>query len=102
MSANAITDLDFGINSIDKGLREQAIKVIEDLGLEPVQAIRLFLQEIAENKTLPFSLNKQEAARKKFQLAFNRMSEIAEQNGMFEMSLEEINAEIAEVRKEAK
>ena len=44
---------------------------------------------------------KQEVARKKFLSAFARMTKIAEENGISEMSLEEINAEIAAVRKEA-
>lgn len=107
MSANTMSSLDFGINNIDIALREQAIKVIEDFGLEPVQAIKLFLQEIAENKSLHFDFNakkeaeKQEVARKKFLSAFARMTKIAEENGISEMSLEEINAEIAAVRKEA-
>ena len=42
---------------LDDVLKASAYSVIEQYGLTPTQAVRMFLNEIAHTKTIPLSLN---------------------------------------------
>ena len=42
---------------LDDDLKASAYSVIEQYGLTPTQAVRMFLNEIAHTKTIPLSLN---------------------------------------------
>ncbi|WP_037586542.1 type II toxin-antitoxin system RelB/DinJ family antitoxin [Stenoxybacter acetivorans] len=40
---------------MDESLKERAFPVIESYGLTPAQAVKLFLNQIADTKTIPLS-----------------------------------------------
>ena len=88
---------------IDEKLKAEATDIYERLGLDLSTAIRIFLTRSVEEKGIPFSMRlkkdnyKAEAAVK----AMREMSKIAEANGVADMTLEEINAEIDAARNEA-
>lgn len=44
---------------IDKDLKEKAFSVLESYGLTPSQAIKLFLNQVADTKTVPISFDYQ-------------------------------------------
>lgn len=44
---------------IDKDLKEKAFSVFESYGLTPSQAIKLFLNQVADTKTVPLSFDYQ-------------------------------------------
>lgn len=44
---------------IDKDLKEKAFSVLESYGLTPSQAIKLFLNQVADTKTVPLSFDYQ-------------------------------------------
>lgn len=46
---------DITFTNIDENLRDRAFRVIEENGLTPSKAFKLFLEKIAELKTVPFS-----------------------------------------------
>ena len=44
---------------IDKDIKNQAFKVIEDYGLTPSMVLKAFLKQIADRKILPLSFDYQ-------------------------------------------
>ena len=46
---------------LDQDLKERAFSIIESYGLTPAQAIKLFLNQIAETKAVPISLDYQQS-----------------------------------------
>ena len=87
---------------VDDTLKQQAATVFENFGGDTTSAVRSFLQQavtansVSFTMTLPQTPYKAEKGRK----ALLEMNEIAERNGLSDMSLDEINAEIAAARRE--
>lgn len=86
---------------IDEDLKKQATKVYEELGMDLSTAIRIFLKRSVMTHGMPFNLIIDEAGIKAMQ-AMDEMSRISAENGNDKMTLEEINKEIEEARKEIK
>lgn len=42
---------------IEQDLRDKAFSVLENYGLAPAQAIKLFLKQVADTQTVPLSFN---------------------------------------------
>ena len=87
---------------IDNHLKEEASKIYAQLGLDLPTAIRIFLTRSVQVRGIPFimqlpdnelDLNSQAAVS-----AMKRMSQTAVENGISDMTLDEINAEIEAVR----
>ena len=87
---------------VDNQLKEEASKIYAQLGLDLPTAIRIFLKRSVQVRGIPFimqlsdnelDLNSQAAVS-----AMKRMSQTALENGVSEMTLDEINAEIDAVR----
>lgn len=88
---------------VEEGLRSQAAAIYEDLGIDLQTAVRIFLKRSVMENGLPFgmTLNKKgDAAVEAGMKAIQNMRESAERSGLSDMSLDEINAEIAAVRTE--
>lgn len=89
---------------MDTELRDDANKLFDSLGLDMSTAIRMFLKKCLAENGIPFSVR----ARKKTYKSpegIAMMLELqreAEENGSSNMSLDEINAEIAAARAERK
>ena len=87
---------------IDDELKLKAVSVYEKLGIDLSSAIRMFLKRSVMVNGIPFSMilddknYDSEAATK----AMKNMNESAKKKGTSEMTLDEINAEIAAYRKE--
>ena len=85
---------------IDANLKQEASEIYSQLGLDLPTAIRMFLKRSVQVRGIPFSMilpdedYKAEAAI----AAMKRMSKDAEKADIADMTLEEINAEIAAVR----
>ena len=86
---------------VDEQTKIKANIVFEDLGLDMSTAIRMFLKKVIEVRGIPFSpLLSEEEKNRQFKEAFDALCEQARQNGLSNMTLEEINAEIKATRKE--
>jgi DNA-damage-inducible protein J len=85
---------------IDDTLRKEASDVYSQLGLDLPTAIRMFLTRSVQVRGIPFSMILPEEDYKATAAvaAMTRMSSDAEKAGVADMTLEEINAEIAAVR----
>lgn len=86
---------------VDEQLKEDVTAIYEELGMDLATAIRIFLKRSVQEKGIPFSMKLTDIQRgKKAVSAMRRMSQAAEENGIADMSLEEINQEIQAVREE--
>ena len=87
---------------IENSLLEEATKVYERYGLDLNTAITLFLQRCIEVNGLPFSSVLDKKPCSNGIEILKQMQKIAEENGTSNMTLEEINEEIAKARAERK
>ena len=87
---------------IDDTLKNEASKVFENLGIDTSTAVRMFLKRAVLDNGIPFrmTLPKESYSAERGYRAMKELSENAEKNGLSEMTLEEINAEIEASRKE--
>lgn len=84
---------------VDEQLKEDVTNIYEELGMDLPTAIRIFLKRSVQEKGIPFGMKLADIQRdNKAVSAMQRMSQAAEDNGIADMSLEEINQEIQAVR----
>ena len=85
---------------IDDNLRKEASDVYSQLGLDLPTAIRMFLTRSVQVRGIPFSMILPEESYKATAAvaAMKRMSSDAENAGVADMTLDEINAEVEAVR----
>lgn len=86
---------------IDDDLKTQATMVYDQLGIDLSTAVRMFLKKSVAVNGIPFEV-KNEYRRDRAVAALNECRTLSEENGNSNMSLEDINAEIAAYRKERK
>lgn len=88
---------------VDTALKEQAAKIFEELGIDLSTAIRMFLKRSVLDNGIPFSMtrpkNNCDYVMSRGERALRKLNEEAERNGLSDMTLEEINAEIDAVRR---
>ena len=76
----------------------KAIRILDRLGLSLPSYLRMCVSRLNHENGIPFSM-KIEAENNSGINALKRASRIAEEYGIADMSLDEINTEIAEARK---
>ena len=89
---------------IDDSLKNQAAEVFDNLGIDTSTAVRMFLKRVVKENGIPFSMtlpSKPYVAERGYE-AMLEMNKIAKENGLSDMSLDEINTEIESSRKERK
>lgn len=87
---------------VDNSLKERASTIYEGLGIDLSTAVRMFLKRSVLVGGIPFSMTlpRSEYKAERALRAMQEISEAAERNGLADMSLDEINAEIDAARKE--
>ena len=73
----------------------------EQFGMSANTAINIFVRTVIRTKSIPFPIQVDDDARAQAQAAFKRICDTARENNV-EMTLDEINDEIRESRKERK
>ena len=81
----------------DETTRIQAARICEKLGIDLPTYMRMCISRLVQENGIPFSMKLDGDGESP---AMKAASRIAEENGIADMSLEEINAEIAEARKQ--
>ena len=93
---------------VDDKLKDDVSAIYDQLGLDLSTAVRIFFKRTVAEQGIPFTMklnydSKRSNARKRIpqeiMLAMQEMSDSAEKNGVSDLRLEEINAEIQSVRK---
>ena len=87
---------------VEDSLKEEAAKVFENLGIDTSTAVRMFLRRAVMENGIPFrmTLPKTPYVSDRGYRAMMEIGESAEKNGISDMSLDEINAEIDASRRE--
>lgn len=83
----------------DETERTEATQILDQLGLDMPSYLRMCVSRLVRDRGIPFSMKIDEESENKGVSAMKRASRIAEENGISDMTLDEINAEIAEARK---
>ncbi len=88
---------------IDEDLKKEASNLFEQLGLDISSAVRMFLKRAVLESGIPFNINipKTRYKAERGYKALLELGKISELNGNSNMTLDEINAEIKQARKEA-
>jgi DNA-damage-inducible protein J len=84
---------------VDESERAEAAQICSHLGIDLPTYLRMCMTRLVKVKGIPFSMKLEDINMSKGVSAMKRASEIAKEKGISEMTLDEINAEIAEVRK---
>lgn len=86
---------------VDEQLRDDAAKIYESLGIDLPTAVRIFLKRSVLDNGIPFAMTlpKNESEMPSAVRALEEIQEQAAINGTADMTLNEINAEIAAARK---
>lgn len=87
---------------IEESLKDDAARVFERLGIDTSTAVRMFLKRAVMENGIPFrmTLPKAPYSADRGYRAMIEIGESAERNGVADMSLDEINAEIEASRAE--
>ena len=87
---------------VEESLKDEAAKLFERLGIDTSTAVRIFLKRSVMENGLPFRMTmpKEEYNAERGYRAMQEISDGASKNGLADMSLDEINAEIDSYRKE--
>ena len=83
----------------DDTTRVQAAQICERLGIDLPTYLRMCITRLVSENGIPFSMKLEDHAENRGIQAMKRASRIAEAEGVADMTLDEINAEIAEARK---
>lgn len=87
---------------IDEDLKNDAIKLYDRLGIDLSTALRMFLKRSVSVNGIPFDmvLPKEDYSVSKALGFMDELNKSASENGVDEMSLDDINSEISSYRKE--
>ena len=83
----------------EESSRIKASNICEKLGIDLPTYMRMCISRLIQENGIPFSMNLNDISDNKAIRAMKAASRIAEENGIADMTLDEINAEIAEARK---
>lgn len=83
----------------EESSRVKAAYICEKLGMDLQTYMRMSLNRLIQENGIPFSMKLTESAESRAVQAMKAASHIAEENGISDMTLDEINAEIAEARR---
>jgi DNA-damage-inducible protein J len=83
----------------DDDLKLEATAICEKLGIDLPTYLRICIARLIQENGIPFSMTLNQVPESKGLQAMKAASRIAQENGISGMTLEEINAEIAEARK---
>lgn len=86
---------------VDSETKNAAAALFEALGMDLSTAIRSFLKKAIAVGGMPFDMKLDESTLKAMS-AIKAMRAVSEENGNSEMTLEDINAEIAQARRKRK
>ena len=86
---------------MDEELKEQFDTLCKEFGMNTSTAINIFARTVVREKRIPFDITTlpQGVTRDQAIVAFNALRTQAKENGVYGMSLEDINKEIESARK---
>ncbi|MCM1307975.1 MAG: type II toxin-antitoxin system RelB/DinJ family antitoxin [Butyrivibrio sp.] len=86
---------------VEETSRIKAVSICEKLGIDLQTYLRMCMSRLVQENGIPFSMKLDGSSESKAFKALKAASQIAEENGLSDMTLDEINAEISAARKQA-
>lgn len=88
---------------VDQNLKQNFDKLCEDFGISTTAAFNIFMRTVVRERRIPFEIRSESEAQKRQAAmdAFAAMRKAVADSGAPEMTLDEINAEIKEARRNA-
>ncbi|MBR6920640.1 MAG: type II toxin-antitoxin system RelB/DinJ family antitoxin [Clostridia bacterium] len=84
----------------DEASRIKAIQICEKLGIDLQTYMRMCIARLISENGIPFSMKLNDLPKSRGILALQQMGKISEENGNSDMTLDEINEEIKNARKD--
>ncbi|MCR5042189.1 MAG: type II toxin-antitoxin system RelB/DinJ family antitoxin [Clostridia bacterium] len=84
----------------EDSVKVRAAQICEQLGIDLPTYLRICVSRLVRENGIPFSMKLDGAEESKAVLAMRQASRIAREQGIADMSLDEINAEIAAAREQ--
>lgn len=78
--------------------RIKAVSICEKLGIDLQTYLRMCISRLIQENGVPFSMKLEDVSENRGMEAMKAASRIAEKNGIADMTLDEINAEISAAR----
>ena len=85
----------------EESSRAKAASICEKLGIDLSTYLRMCISRLVQENGIPFSMKLDSKSESSAISAMREASRIAKENGISDMTLDEINAEIAAARKVA-
>ena len=86
---------------MDENLKKQFDALCSDFGMNATTAFNIFAKAVVRERKIPFEISSpSDTTLEDAKAAFWEMRRIAAENGLQDMTLDDINAEIAAVRAE--
>ena len=85
----------------DEVSKIKAAQICEQLGIDLQTYLRMCISRLIAENGVPFSMNASDIPQNKGVVALRQLGAISAANGNSEITLDEINSEISEVRKES-
>jgi DNA-damage-inducible protein J len=85
---------------LDETDKQRADQVFRELGMTFATGMNLYVKMVGRHKKIPFNLDVSEQIPKTLKESFGLLQEEAKLNGIEDMTMDEIDAEIAEYRHE--
>ena len=84
---------------MDETLKKQFDSLCSDFGMNATTAFNIFAKAVVRERKIPFEISSPaDTTRDNAIYTFHEMRKIAEENGLQDMTLDEINTEIEAVR----
>lgn len=83
---------------MDEGLKKQFDALCADFGMNATTAFNVFARAVVRERRIPFEIRSDQVSCSDGRAAFAALRAEAERNGIQDLSLEEINAEIQSAR----
>lgn len=83
----------------DETTKIKASSICEKLGIDLPTYMRMCISRLVQENGIPFAMKLNDLSENKAVKAMKAASRIAAENGLSDMTLDDINAEIAEARK---
>lgn len=80
---------------MDESLKKQFDALCREFGMNTTTAINVFARAVVRERKIPFEIYSDSITREGALKAFSNLREQAKENDVSDMSIEEINAEIA-------
>jgi len=85
---------------IDESDKRNAEQVFKELGMTFATGINIYLKTVGRQRKIPFNMDLNEQSPKTLKESFKALQEEAKLNGVDNMTMDEIDAEIAAYRRE--